>query len=265
MEGQELQDAAREAAEELPGSTMGHPFGPEYEVFKVRGKVFMLLTEVPGEPVVVLKTEPEESQALRQAHRDIKPGYHMNKKHWIMLEPAEADGEDRIRNGGRGHPGPGSGPGAGHRVVPSGCCRTPARRAAGRPQHLRKTAAGFRMSLDGRKLQGTARRKADALPLVSNGRPFTEALDVYKVSGKVFLIVTDDPAELIITVKAEPDRGRFLRREYGPITPGRYLHKDHWVSIGAGAGITDELVADLVESSYQLVCETLPKKTGPTR
>ncbi|WP_318241939.1 MmcQ/YjbR family DNA-binding protein [Arthrobacter gallicola] len=90
MEGPELQDAAREAAEELPGSVMGHPFGPEYEVFKVRGKVFMLLTDVPGEPVVVLKSDPEESQALRQLHRDITPGYHMNKKHWITLKPVVA-------------------------------------------------------------------------------------------------------------------------------------------------------------------------------
>lgn len=85
MEGQQLQDVARAVAEELPASTAGHPFGPEYEVFKVRGKVFMLLTEVPGDPVVILKADPEDSTALRQAHPEITPGYHMNKKHWITL------------------------------------------------------------------------------------------------------------------------------------------------------------------------------------
>ncbi|GAA3752890.1 putative DNA-binding protein (MmcQ/YjbR family) [Spinactinospora alkalitolerans] len=90
MKGRKLQDAAREVAEELPASTMGHPFGPEYEVFKVKGKVFMLLTEVPGDPIVVLKADPEDSKALRQSHRDITPGYHMNKKHWITLEPGES-------------------------------------------------------------------------------------------------------------------------------------------------------------------------------
>ena len=119
------------------------------------------------------------------------------------------------------------------------------------------------MMLNGEQVQDIARRTADALPLVSNGRPFTEALDVYKVSGKVFLIVTDDPEELIITVKAEPDRGRFLRREYASVTRGRYLDKEHWVSIGAGEGITGELVEDLVEGSYQLVAETLPRKDRP--
>ncbi|WP_147916065.1 MmcQ/YjbR family DNA-binding protein [Ruania zhangjianzhongii] len=89
MNGRKLQDVAREVAEELPASTMGHPFGPEYEVFKVSGKVFMLLTEVPGEPVVVLKADPEDSEALRQQHSDITPGYHMNKRHWITLAPGQ--------------------------------------------------------------------------------------------------------------------------------------------------------------------------------
>lgn len=97
MKGSKLQDVAREIAEELPTSTMGHPFGPEYEVFKVKGKVFMLLTEVPGDPVVVLKAEPEDSEALRQSHHDITPGYHMNKKHWITLEPGGTVDEDLVR------------------------------------------------------------------------------------------------------------------------------------------------------------------------
>lgn len=51
------------------------------------------------------------------------------------------------------------------------------------------------MSFNGTKLQDTARHTALALPGVSHGRPFTEQLDVYKVAGKVFLIVTDDPDE----------------------------------------------------------------------
>lgn len=97
MKGSPLQDLAREVAEELPSSTMGHPFGPEYEVFKVRGKVFMLLTEVPGDPVVVFKAEPRDSEALRQSHDDITPGYHMNKKHWITLGPRWSVDNDLVR------------------------------------------------------------------------------------------------------------------------------------------------------------------------
>lgn len=47
----------------------------------------MLLTEVTGEPIVVIKSDPDESRALRQEHPDVTPGYHMNKRHWITVHP----------------------------------------------------------------------------------------------------------------------------------------------------------------------------------
>jgi predicted DNA-binding protein (MmcQ/YjbR family) len=115
----------------------------------------------------------------------------------------------------------------------------------------------------GEKLQDTARETALALPGVTRGRPFTENLDVYKVAGKVFLIVTDDPDELIVTLKAEPEYGRLLRGHHPSITPGRYLDKRHWISVGAGRGVTQDLVGDLVDHSYHLVLEAVPRNRRP--
>ncbi|MFJ9909144.1 MmcQ/YjbR family DNA-binding protein [Streptomyces sp. NPDC101152] len=89
MNGPTLQKTAVDCADELPGAQLEHPFGPDWEVFKVRGKVFMLMTEVPGRPVVILKADPGEARALREQNRHITPGYHMNKKHWITLEGGE--------------------------------------------------------------------------------------------------------------------------------------------------------------------------------
>lgn len=77
--------AAWRAALVLDGVSRGHPFGPEYDVAKVGGKVFMMSTEVPGRPVVTLKCEPEYASALRGAHPSIVHGYHMNKRHWISI------------------------------------------------------------------------------------------------------------------------------------------------------------------------------------
>lgn len=119
------------------------------------------------------------------------------------------------------------------------------------------------MSLSGEQVQQSARNTVGSLPGVSNGRPFTETLDVYKVADKVFMIVTDDPDELIITVKAEPSRGRALRREYPTITRGRYLDKEHWVSVGSGSRISEQLIKDLVEGSYELVRDSLPERDQP--
>ena len=114
------------------------------------------------------------------------------------------------------------------------------------------------MRISGEALQTVARRVANALPGVSRGRPFVEKLDVYKVAGKVFLIVTDDPDEQIITVKAEPEWARSLQRAHPSIVAGRYLNKAHWVSAGAGPGVTAALVEDLVASSYELVLDSRP-------
>ncbi|MFF4491452.1 MmcQ/YjbR family DNA-binding protein [Streptomyces sp. NPDC001544] len=121
------------------------------------------------------------------------------------------------------------------------------------------------MTLTGLRLQQTARRAAEALPGSGSSRPFTEKLDVHKVGGKVFLIVTDDPGERIITVKAEPERGRRLRDAYPSITAGRYLAKTHWVSVGAGPGITAALVEELVTDSYDLVLDSVPPGRRPAR
>ncbi|WP_262107513.1 MmcQ/YjbR family DNA-binding protein [Arthrobacter sp. Marseille-P9274] len=87
MDGETIQKHAAARTEELPGAYLDHPFGPDWEVFKVRGKVFMLQTRITGEPLVVLKARPADGAALREAYPDITPGYHMNKRHWITLNP----------------------------------------------------------------------------------------------------------------------------------------------------------------------------------
>ncbi|MFE9298444.1 MmcQ/YjbR family DNA-binding protein [Streptomyces niveus] len=119
------------------------------------------------------------------------------------------------------------------------------------------------MSAAGDRLQDTAGHAALALPGTDHGYPFTQHLDVYKVAGKVFLIVTDDPDEQIITVKCEPEHARAQVRGYVSIRPGRYLDKRHWISLGPGPGITKRLVTDAVEDSYDLAVERLPGRDRP--
>jgi len=87
MHGKKLQERAAERTQELPGAELTHPFGEDWDVYKVRDKVFMLHTDVSGEPVVILKASPADGLSLREAFEDITPGYHMNKKHWITVHP----------------------------------------------------------------------------------------------------------------------------------------------------------------------------------
>ena len=87
MDGKDLHERAAAWAQELPGTELTHPFGPDFDVWKIRGKMFLFLTVLDGEPIVNLKAEPLDSEALRSTHQDITPGWHMNKKHWITVRP----------------------------------------------------------------------------------------------------------------------------------------------------------------------------------
>jgi predicted DNA-binding protein (MmcQ/YjbR family) len=76
----------REYCLRKPGATEGTPFGPDVLVFKVGGKMFALaaLEEVPT--TMNLKCDPELALDLRDRYEQVRPGYHMNKKHWNTVE-----------------------------------------------------------------------------------------------------------------------------------------------------------------------------------
>lgn len=79
MEGKSLQRCAAERTQELPGAEVAHPFGPDWDVFTVRSRVFMLQADLTGDPLVILKASPADGEALQQAHEEITPRHHMNK------------------------------------------------------------------------------------------------------------------------------------------------------------------------------------------
>ena len=95
MDGSGIYTVARQRAEEMLGSQVQHPFGPDWEVFKVRDKIFLLLTAVTGQQQMIIKAEPEDCQALQQQYSFIAPGYHMNKRHWVSVYP-HADLHERL-------------------------------------------------------------------------------------------------------------------------------------------------------------------------
>jgi predicted DNA-binding protein (MmcQ/YjbR family) len=78
--------AFREYCLRKRGATEGTPFGETVLVFKVAGKIFALaaLDEVPAR--VNLKCDPDLALELRDRYEQVRPGYHMNKKHWNTVE-----------------------------------------------------------------------------------------------------------------------------------------------------------------------------------
>ena len=98
-----------------------------------------------------------------------------------------------------------------------------------------------------------------APPGASEEFPFGSVTAVFKVAGKIFALSSfQEP--LRVSVKCEPELGESLRATYAEIVPGYHLNKRHWLTVAAdGDTVPDELVADLVEGSYELVVAGLPR------
>jgi predicted DNA-binding protein (MmcQ/YjbR family) len=67
------------------GAIEEFPFTLEHSVFKVHGKMFAL-SALGREPLEVsVKCEPELAVELRNSYPAIRPGYHLNKRHWNTI------------------------------------------------------------------------------------------------------------------------------------------------------------------------------------
>lgn len=80
-----------------PGAVETYPFGPEYTVIKVGGKMFALMPAVKRPGHVNLKCDPVRAPWLRREHPEITPGYHMNKDHWNTLDLTRSLSDDLVR------------------------------------------------------------------------------------------------------------------------------------------------------------------------
>lgn len=79
----------------LPQATEGFPFDENTLVFKIGNKMFSL-TNVENFKSVNLKCNPEKAIELREQHPGVKPGFHMNKKHWNTISTEDLISDDLI-------------------------------------------------------------------------------------------------------------------------------------------------------------------------
>ncbi len=76
-------DAIREYCLNKPGKVREDmPFGDGVLVFRIEGKIFLLMRLETRPLSINLKCEPAHALELREQYESVQPGYHMNKKHW---------------------------------------------------------------------------------------------------------------------------------------------------------------------------------------
>jgi predicted DNA-binding protein (MmcQ/YjbR family) len=91
--------------------------------------------------------------------------------------------------------------------------------------------------------------------------PFGPENSVFKVEGKIFAISRlDHSTPLRVSLKCDPGLAEQLRASHPAITPGYHLNKRHWNTVELDGSLSDEMVRDLIEDSYDLIVARLPKR-----
>ena len=101
-----------------------------------------------------------------------------------------------------------------------------------------------------------------SLPAAEETMPFGPDVLVYKVAGKMFALTQPDEFPSKMNLKCDPVRAISLREDYGAITPGYHMNKQHWNTVRLN-GISGDLLRELIRHSYDLVVASLPKATRP--
>ncbi|MBW8324579.1 MAG: MmcQ/YjbR family DNA-binding protein [Prolixibacteraceae bacterium] len=96
-------------------------------------------------------------------------------------------------------------------------------------------------------------------PGVTEEFPFDEVTLVFKVMGKMFALTNLD-GDWTLALKCDPDRALELRETYPAIQPGYHMSKIHWNTIMMDGSLSQKLILELVDHSYQLVVDKLPRK-----
>ena len=96
-------------------------------------------------------------------------------------------------------------------------------------------------------------------PETSEEQPFGPEVDVYKVAGKMFAILSPDETPPALSLKCEPMLALELREEFEAVIPGYHLNKTHWNTVMLDGSVPDSEIKAMISHSYDRVIEGMPK------
>ncbi|WP_299527365.1 MmcQ/YjbR family DNA-binding protein [uncultured Lutibacter sp.] len=90
--------------------------------------------------------------------------------------------------------------------------------------------------------------------------PFDEKTLVFKVANKMFALSGLEHQPATVNLKCDPERAIELREEYSDIIEGFHMNKKLWNTMTIESGLSNELIKELIDHSYDLVVKGLTKK-----
>ena len=93
--------------------------------------------------------------------------------------------------------------------------------------------------------------------------PFDANTLCFRIGGKIYALLDIDLFESV-NLKCDPERAIELREQYAGVTPGYHMNKKHWNTVKLDGSVPDRLILELVDHSYKLVLQSLPKNIQST-
>jgi predicted DNA-binding protein (MmcQ/YjbR family) len=112
------------------------------------------------------------------------------------------------------------------------------------------------MIVDGRGALAWCR----AQPQAAEELPFGPETLVFKVGGRIFAIFPAEDCPARVSLKCDPGLAEVLRERHPGVTPGYHLNKRHWNTVMLDGSVPGEVVQDLLEHSYTLLVDRLPRR-----
>lgn len=95
---------------------------------------------------------------------------------------------------------------------------------------------------------------------VTKEYPFDKVTAVYKVAGKMFLLMNDIEDPIRFNVKCDPLYALELRSLYDSVIAGYHMNKKHWNTVRVDGEIDDKTLYSFIDDSYDLVVAGFSKK-----
>jgi predicted DNA-binding protein (MmcQ/YjbR family) len=102
-------------------------------------------------------------------------------------------------------------------------------------------------------------------PNTIEGTPFGETVLVFKVAGKMFALISLDEVPATANLKCDPDLALELRDRYEQVRPGYHMNKKHWNTVEIEGGIPETELRKMIDHSYGLVVQSLPRASRSTK
>lgn len=89
---------------------------------------------------------------------------------------------------------------------------------------------------------------------VEESFPFGDDTLVFKVNGKIFLLIGLDNQPLQFNVKCNPDKAIELRDEFpDAVVPGYHMNKKHWNTVIVNGQLNNQQLKEMIDHSYASV------------